>query len=289
MDTCSVGGIEGVCVSVSSGCCTGTTTAGLCPGDNDIKCCTENTCSTPYGNGVCEQTSACSGTTYSGYCTGPTDLQCCVDGGPPVTGVFGVDISAAASSSTQSCFQSSGYGDFTVPRGYRSTGAVDTTVCSNLETAQSVGIPSRDVYMFPCPTCSSASSQLNELVSYLNANCPSAFSGRVWLDIEGAQYWFSSVSSNQDFFQALVDSCDASGVSCGVYSSASQWEAIFGSSSYSYGSSLPLWYAHYDNNPSFSDFSAFGGWTAPFAKQYMGDYNLCGFDVDLDYAPSWSG
>ena len=51
----------------------------------------------------------------------------------------------------------------------------------------------------------------------------------------------------------------------------------------------PLWYAHYDNKPSFSDFSSFGGWTTPYAKQYQGDYTLCGFDVDLDYAPTWSG
>lgn len=26
---------------------------------------------------------------------------------------------------------------------------------------------------------------------------------------------------------------------------------------------LPLWYPHYDNNPSFSDFQSFGGWTTP--------------------------
>lgn len=78
--TCSVGGIEGVCVSVSAGCCTGTVTSGLCPGSSDIKCCTNNPCSTPSGNGVCKQTSACSGTSVSGYCAGPSDLKCCVGG-----------------------------------------------------------------------------------------------------------------------------------------------------------------------------------------------------------------
>jgi hypothetical protein len=53
------------------------------------------------------------------HSTGPSDVQCCVDGGSPTTGLFGVDIASTASSSTQSCFKSSGYGDFTVPRGYR--------------------------------------------------------------------------------------------------------------------------------------------------------------------------
>ena len=77
-ETCTAGGIEGVCVSVSAGCCSGTTTAGLCSGSSDIKCCTKNTCTTPQGTGKCMQKSACTGTSYSGYCTGPSDLQCCV-------------------------------------------------------------------------------------------------------------------------------------------------------------------------------------------------------------------
>ena len=34
-------------------------------------------------------------------------------------------------------------------------------------------------------------------------------------------------------------------------------------------------YAHYDGNPSFSDFSSFGGWTSPHAKQYQGDVTAC--------------
>ncbi len=96
--TCTVNGIEGVCVSTSSGCCSGTVrtacknsfipcmifytisvkgvsysifsppqmTSNLCPGSSDIKCCTLNKCFTPYGNGVCEQTSKCSGKSYAG-------------------------------------------------------------------------------------------------------------------------------------------------------------------------------------------------------------------------------
>eukprot|EP01040_Poterioochromonas_malhamensis_P016180 gene16180-18299_t len=79
--TCSVGGIEGVCVSISAGCCNGAVTSGLCPGSSDIKCCTSNSCSTPQGSGTCKQKSACSGTAVAGYCSGPSDLQCCVGGG----------------------------------------------------------------------------------------------------------------------------------------------------------------------------------------------------------------
>lgn len=83
--TCYNNGVEGVCVSVSAGCCSGTTTtANLCPGSNDILCCTNNHCSSSLGSGVCMQTSLCAqqgGKSDSGnYCIGPADLQCCVHG-----------------------------------------------------------------------------------------------------------------------------------------------------------------------------------------------------------------
>ena len=45
--TCSVGGINGICGSKSSGCCTGTMTAGYCAGSADVQCCTSALCSTP--------------------------------------------------------------------------------------------------------------------------------------------------------------------------------------------------------------------------------------------------
>eukprot|EP01038_Epipyxis_sp_PR26KG_P013541 gene13541-18163_t len=200
---------------------------------------------------------------------------------------YGLDVSAAVSSSTATCFANNGI-TFIVPRGYRSSGSVDTNVCTTLKNANTAGIKKRDVYLFPSPTSSkSAATQMNELVSYLNANCKSAWSGRVWLDIEGSQYWTGSTTNNRSWYQNLVNSCSTYGVSCGVYSSASQWSAIFGSTSYSYGSTLPLWYAHYDNKAAFSDFSAFGGWSSPHAKQYAGDTTLCSFSVDKDYAPTF--
>ena len=117
---------------------------------------------------------------------------------------------------------------------------------------------------------------MKELLDYLNSNCKSAWSGRVWLDIEGSTYWTGSTSSNQAWYKQLVDSCKTYSVTCGVYASASQWSAIFGSTSFTYGNSLPLWYPHYDAKASFSDFSSFGGWTTPHAKQYQGTTTYCG-------------
>jgi hypothetical protein len=96
----SVGGVEGVCVSVSAGCCGGTTTSGLCPGSSDIRCCTNNPCSTPQGSGTCKQTSACSGTHVAGYCSGPSEVQCCIGGGGGCT--LGSAINGGCDSYTKS-------------------------------------------------------------------------------------------------------------------------------------------------------------------------------------------
>ena len=54
-DTCSVNGIDGICVSKSSGCCTGALTSGYCPGSSDVQCCTSNSCSTPQVGDFCEE------------------------------------------------------------------------------------------------------------------------------------------------------------------------------------------------------------------------------------------
>ncbi len=51
------------------------------------------------------------------------------------------------------------------------------------------------------------------------------------------------------------------------------------------GGDHALWYAHYDGNPSFSDFSPFGGWSSPAMKQYTGTSTVCGFGVDDNWYP----
>lgn len=152
--TCAVDYVEGVCVSVSSGCCTGKLTSGLCPGSSDIKCCTSNGCSTPNGAGTCLQTSLCTGTSYPGYCTGPGDLQCCVGGTPPVpptptTAEYGVDVSTDMSAESASCLAAAG-NTYVIPRGYCSDGTIDHRVCSTLTTAYNAGVKTRDTYLFPC-------------------------------------------------------------------------------------------------------------------------------------------
>ena len=72
--------------------------------------------------------------------------RCCVDGGgsddtsagddSPSGAMTGVDVSSAVSTSTASCFKSSGV-NLIIPRAFHSTGTIDTAACTTLENAKS--------------------------------------------------------------------------------------------------------------------------------------------------------
>lgn len=107
--------------------------------------------------------------------------------------------------------------------------------------------------------------------------------GMLWIDVEGPQssYWGPTAEENVAFLDAMVQEGLKRGISLGIYSSASQWNPIMGSSTkFSY---LPLWYPHYDNNPSYSDWVSFGGWSKPSIKQYIGTTSICSASVDKNF------
>ena len=60
---------------------------------------------------------------------------------------YGIDVSTTISSSSAKCFKDSGY-EFVVPRGYRSSGSVDTQVCTSIINSYNAGIAKRDTYLF---------------------------------------------------------------------------------------------------------------------------------------------
>lgn len=59
---CKAKGQNGVCIAVSACAGGGDRTAGLCPGDSTIQCCTYGSCSRSGKTGTCESTSTCKGT-----------------------------------------------------------------------------------------------------------------------------------------------------------------------------------------------------------------------------------
>ncbi len=193
----------------------------------------------------------------------------------------GVDVSQLVNN--WSCLKGAGY-NFAIPRAWKSYGAFDSNSITNIHNARAAGIQFVDVYMFPCRG-QSATNQVNSLISSLG----SANYGQVWLDIEtnpssGCSWASYSGSSNCAYVTELVNAVKAHGKVPGIYSNYYMWESIMGGAKNCAAlSGVTLWYAHYDNSPSFSDFKSFGGWSHPNIKQYKGDTTACGVGVDLNY------
>jgi len=98
--------------------------------------------------------------------------------------------------------------------------------------------------------------------------------GTVWLDVEdnpssGCSWASYSASSNCDYLGQLISAVKSHSRAVGVYTSEGEWESVMGSLSACANvasSSVPLWYAHYDNSASFSDYVKIGGWSSPAMK-----------------------
>jgi len=257
------------------------------------------------GAGTCQDSDSvsCNAGYQTGLCPGAANIQCCPssssngntgsntvnpgsgNGGGGGWSGLGVDVSGSCNGF--SCLKNDGY-NYAIVRCWRSTGTFDPYCISNIQAAQNAGMSPVDVYMFPQPTGASGASQANGLWNGLSG-LSSSFTGTIWIDVEQLSPYWSSTSNNQQFFNDVVSTLQAAGANVGVYTSKSQWQPIMGSS-FNAGSSLPLWYAHYDQVQSFSDWSStaignYGGWSSPSMKQYNGDLTLCGCGVDVNWAP----
>merc|ERR1719397_2444059 len=107
----------------------------------------------------------------------------------------------------------------------------------------------------------------------------------LWYDIENYK-WSTNKASNQQFIIEMIDAGIALGINAGIYTGWVAWTDIVGRTwNYAHTKGLPLWYPHYDNEPNFSDFEEFGGWTKPNIKQYMGDKTSCNVGVEYNWYP----
>ena len=172
-------------------------------------------------------------------------------------------------------------------RAWRSFGAFDSNSIQTLANAKTAGykIENLGVYMFPCMSPNKpASDQVNSMVEALKN---SEYSG-LWIDMETNTNpgcgWTKDYDANCQFTEQLVNAAKKSGKNVGIYASHYMWTQIFGSTTFcSKFSYLPLWYAHYDHNPSFDDFQEFGGWTKPSVKQFQGTTAICNASIDFNY------
>jgi hypothetical protein len=128
-------------------------------------------------------------------------------------------------------------------------------------------------------TCTFKQHALSKHTKVLAESNPSPGCGWPSTVNEDGSHNATAAAAGCQFIADLISSLKARGVNVGTYASEYEWSITVGSSCTS-ASSTPLWYAHYDNDPSFSDFAPFGGWTTPAVKQYSGTHLVtCMADV----------
>jgi len=176
-------------------------------------------------------------------------------------GVNGVDISAFCGKSTWSCLKKSGYTVASV-RNYQETCHVDPNGVHSVANAWAAGLSHVDIYLFPAAMCgTSAAAQVDAAINSMG-KVPF---GTLWFDIETGD-WYANHQSNVNWLTAAVNHARSRLGSnrIGIYSSVYMWGQVM--NGHTGFQSLPMWYAHYDNVKSFSDWKPFGGWSRPAMK-----------------------
>lgn len=202
----------------------------------------------------------------------------------------GFDLSSLTSVESFQCLVNKYSATFTIIRAYRSIGAIDPNIKTNLKNAQDAGIFFTDIYMFPCRGKSPVD-QVGELIDYLNGTDYNY----LWVNVEtnpspGCSWAAATPADNCVYLDQLVSEISRRGKAPGIFTSSSMWSQIMGSTGACQKfKTLPLWFAHYDKTQSFDDFVPFGGWTKPNYKQYEGGAPACGTGVNLDWYPQCSG
>ena len=102
----------------------------------------------------------------------------------PSRATLGVDVAYNYPLSSWKCLRNSGY-EFAIVRCYQSLGHVDAQCAASVQKAWNAGFKHVDLYMFPCPKCGNATSQVKTLHDYVKAQ---GFTyGQLWVDIEGSK------------------------------------------------------------------------------------------------------
>jgi len=115
----------------------------------------------------------------------------------------------------------------------------------------------------------------------------------VMLDIEGDKWSKYSQAENRVFVTSIRQTLEHLGIHNIVVYCGREWPDFFGNDFDTF-SDLPLIYAHYDNVPSYYDFSVkYGGWRTPSGKQFWDGVTgeqICGADLDWDWSavPFWT-
>ncbi|XP_065831605.1 probable GH family 25 lysozyme 2 [Oscarella lobularis] len=204
------------------------------------------------------------------------------DGSDGSAGVLGIDVSSLVTQQQFENLVAVKNFKYLIVRAFRSLGAVDTNAPVTIRNARAAGISDIDVYLFPKPGRGDPETQVTDTIDYLAAQGTEF--GTLWIDVEPLN-WFSNKTENQKFFTAMFIKAKSLHQT-GVYTSIRNWGLIMGED-FTGGSSAPLWYPRYESNPnpSFSDFTPFGGWSTPAMKQFTNSETIAGATVDQNWRP----
>jgi hypothetical protein len=204
--------------------------------------------------------------------------------------IHAVDSSSLVSQGTFATAKSEGFTKAII-RGFEeacgSGGLVDPNFVASYNNARAAGITNIDTYWFPCSgttnTCKTYAQQIADIGATFSAH--SMDIGRIWIDLESdstiCHNWDYGTSGNLAQARAVIAAAQASGFNFGIYSSPGEWSTMFGSPTPVVDSSVPLWFASFDNVQSLTLTTPFGGWTAAFGKQYT-DVSASGqFDLNV--------
>jgi hypothetical protein len=235
--------------------------------------------------------------------TGPPTLM-----PTPNFGLMGFDYSksAALSADNFACMVDNGF-EFFVQRGFVTwhTGrhgvqdSVDPNLCTHLRLGYRAGLDVRGVIARPRPRYGgSYAAAVTTLKRELFNNCSTWSDVPIYLSVlennDLDNGWMESYHSNRRWIEGFVTVCKKYFHHCGVLSSQSAWESVFGSSTYtnsSVFSSVSVWYSSDGSNPNFKSFRdgdlSFGGWSTPTMKQFeRRNIGLCDMVAGFDWCHS---
>ncbi|KAL6733472.1 hypothetical protein Aduo_004117 [Ancylostoma duodenale] len=108
----------------------------------------------------------------------------------------------------------------------------------------------------------------------------------VWIMVTSPNYWNSNSTMNNNFLNSILSRASQYGLSIGIYTKASEWIQITGNAT---TSNIALWYWSYigggtafESPANYNDFSPFGGWKVPSAKQFGELETVCGITLNRD-------
>eukprot|EP01116_Phalansterium_solitarium_P010459 TRINITY_DN2524_c0_g1_i1.p1 TRINITY_DN2524_c0_g1~~TRINITY_DN2524_c0_g1_i1.p1 ORF type:complete len:261 (-),score=86.33 TRINITY_DN2524_c0_g1_i1:64-846(-) len=201
----------------------------------------------------------------------------------------GVDMSAdicqSMAPSDWPCIVNQGY-TFAIIQGWSGGYGYNSGLSDCVANAWAAGMAHVDVYVFFCPNCDGCSDPAGTIQTMVNNMAGQNIKyGMLWFDTEQCDGCWNDAGSNAAYIHTGVNQAVSMGVTVGMYSSPYEWgQTVGGDTSFT---AYPLWYANYDGDQSFDDWSSdpFGGWSSPAMHQFAGDASVCGIDVDLTWYP----